>query len=715
MILATALGGASPDEARVQTRDGRSWTAPARIEAGRILLEPEGQEAIPLSLTNLDYLIWTRRPTTVGQPSQGNGKGLIGAFHAHTNLLGPSILQLDPAVNISEDRAASFPAGFQGEAFGVIWTGHLQSPRSGLYTVYFSASGQVRLWVNEQGPATLGPHEGDRETQLTLNLIAGERYPLRAEYTDTSGTPKAQLLWSNDQVPKSVIPTEWLHPGGPTVSNMVQITGDRGLLATYYADPSFEGQSFTRVEPGVEASWQATLPPTMPALRDTWLTHWDAWRNEVRELQEFRVVNRLAMAPTGGPVDDHDLRTAFLARLNRAEEELQKAVRRRQELRGQFFKAQLHVKEQASKNALTPEDTAALETARLADQGAEGEMQAAQSAFNKLRFIQAEEKRRENHIEDLKRRTRVALEQYRLASMALRNPVVPGVPRNLFSVRWTGLVTAPRSDDYTFHVRTDEGLRFWMEDQLWLDDWQQTNLTEHTVSRRLEANQPVRIRMESRNTDDRGEAAMDWSSATIARGPVPSEALAPCLPPAVGPAPRPFISPDFPAGLVLRNGTVLSGAIQDADRDRARLMGRLERWPVPISNLARLHFRPLTRTQVDQLTRAEPGALLVDGDYVEGELVGFKNGRLTLSSVLFGIRRFDAEDQVQAVVLRQGAARLPQWMIRAVDGSAIYADQVTLEPGGLSIPSLAGLHLSGQDLWHIQWLHPGDKREAGAD
>jgi hypothetical protein len=48
----------------------------------------------------------------------------------------------------------------------------------------------------------------------------------------------------------------------------------------------------------------------------------------------------------------------------------------------------------------------------------------------------------------------------------------PGVPSEYFSVRWTGEVDAPETGDYVFTVRSDDGVRLWIDDRLVLDVWQ---------------------------------------------------------------------------------------------------------------------------------------------------------------------------------------------------------------------------------------------------
>lgn len=45
------------------------------------------------------------------------------------------------------------------------------------------------------------------------------------------------------------------------------------------------------------------------------------------------------------------------------------------------------------------------------------------------------------------------------------------VPRDNFSIRWTGYVLVPKPGNYEFYTRNDDGARLWIDDQQIIDDW----------------------------------------------------------------------------------------------------------------------------------------------------------------------------------------------------------------------------------------------------
>ncbi|NIG52801.1 PA14 domain-containing protein [Chitinophaga sp. Cy-1792] len=66
----------------------------------------------------------------------------------------------------------------------------------------------------------------------------------------------------------------------------------------------------------------------------------------------------------------------------------------------------------------------------------------------------------------------------------------------VFSVRWTGRIKATVSGKYTIRTASDDGVRLWVNDSLFIDDWRihGTNVTQNYVY--LEAGQVYRVRVD---------------------------------------------------------------------------------------------------------------------------------------------------------------------------------------------------------------------------
>ena len=95
-----------------------------------------------------------------------------------------------------------------------------------------------------------------------------------------------------------------------------------------------------------------------------------------------------------------------------------------------------------------------------------------------------------------------------------------------FSIRWEGELEPLYSEDYTFTVLGDDGVRLWIDDQLIIDQWlDQSGETGGTIS--LNAGEHVSIRMEYYENTGTAKAQLLWESASQAKAIIPSFFLYP--------------------------------------------------------------------------------------------------------------------------------------------------------------------------------------------
>ncbi len=95
-----------------------------------------------------------------------------------------------------------------------------------------------------------------------------------------------------------------------------------------------------------------------------------------------------------------------------------------------------------------------------------------------------------------------------------------------FSVRWRGRIRVPRTDDYTFHVTSDDGSRLRVAGRLLLDDWTVHPAAERSSAPiRLEAGRSYPIVLEYFEDHEAAVATLAWSSPSMAPGTVPAEAF----------------------------------------------------------------------------------------------------------------------------------------------------------------------------------------------
>ena len=101
----------------------------------------------------------------------------------------------------------------------------------------------------------------------------------------------------------------------------------------------------------------------------------------------------------------------------------------------------------------------------------------------------------------------------------------PGIQGTDWAATWQGTVTADYSEDYTFYVTADDGVRLWVNGQLLCDGWQPEGATEYSSTIHLEAGQSYSIRMDYYQVTGPESAKLEWSSASQAREVIPASAL----------------------------------------------------------------------------------------------------------------------------------------------------------------------------------------------
>ncbi|WP_245597459.1 PA14 domain-containing protein [Meiothermus cerbereus] len=104
-------------------------------------------------------------------------------------------------------------------------------------------------------------------------------------------------------------------------------------------------------------------------------------------------------------------------------------------------------------------------------------------------------------------------------------PPLPGMGADTFSIRWTGLLTAPVSGNYTFTVLADDGVRLWVNNQLLINAWFDQGLTRRTAQVSLTGGQAYPIRLEYYNQDARGAIKLRWAYPGQPEQIVPPEAF----------------------------------------------------------------------------------------------------------------------------------------------------------------------------------------------
>lgn len=158
-----------------------------------------------------------------------------------------------------------------------------------------------------------------------------------------------------------------------------------------------------------------------------------------------------------------------------------------------------------------------------------------------------------------------------------------------------------------------------------------------------------------------------------------------------------------PVGVLTWGGAFLAGGVRGADDSAVRLTDPPAGFTLTTANTAAIFFQPITPYRASALRAPRPGVLLVTGDFVEGEFKSLENGRIKLTSVLFGDRSFEAVHEAAAVVLRKPSLPMEQFEVQLRDGSILLSRALRAEAGVLILddPFLRDLRLPAAQLEEI--------------
>lgn len=242
----------------VTTQDGRKVEGTAQITHQALTVTPASGDAVTMAVSNIAQARFSTHAPALAWP-QGRGSGLLGLYFSSTNLDGVSILRLDETVNFDWLEEAPM-AGITKDYFSVRWMGEIEAPVTDTYTIHFATDDGGRIYFDGQPVADHWSRHEYGETNFTVQLQAGEKHRLQLEYFDVSSNASVQLRWSTPTREKTIIPRDRLYPASFDPHHGAQLSGGPGLLATYYDNLDFMGDSFTRVEPGIDLRWSGSPP-----------------------------------------------------------------------------------------------------------------------------------------------------------------------------------------------------------------------------------------------------------------------------------------------------------------------------------------------------------------------------------------------------------------------------------------------------------------------
>ena len=178
-----------------------------------------------------------------------------------------------------------------------------------------------------------------------------------------------------------------------------------------------------------------------------------------------------------------------------------------------------------------------------------------------------------------------------------------------------------------------------------------------------------------KNIDGKEHLALEWSGPGIAR-----QKMAVASHPQVSTW-RPADTAIPSEGIMTTDGSFLAQPVKAIDREYIQYGDKkLDRKIV-----GTIFLRPLSIFETRVLTDKPPGVLLMDGTFTKGKLLRLDDNTITISSILFGLKKLTRGRDAVAVVINSAPDPSPRYSFRLRDGSILFAPKYTIQKDHLRL------------------------------
>ncbi len=165
-----------------------------------------------------------------------------------------------------------------------------------------------------------------------------------------------------------------------------------------------------------------------------------------------------------------------------------------------------------------------------------------------------------------------------------------------------------------------------------------------------------------------------------------------------------LMSEHFIPEVELVSGSVLRGRPTRADEHEVFFAGAPKVVRAAIPRVARISFQPLTGDLAWKTRVSRPGVWVSNGDFFDGDFRTLNGRKLTISSVLYGLRTFDLGEEVLAVVLQSRRLGRSPFEIETADGATLLVSDLTVGNGELRVtePAVGELRLPAFEILEVR-------------
>ncbi|MDB6031697.1 MAG: Ricin lectin, partial [Verrucomicrobiales bacterium] len=255
-----------------------------------------------------------------------------------------------------------------------------------------------------------------------------------------------------------------------------------------------------------------------------------------------------------------------------------------------------------------------------------------------------------------------------------------------FTVRWTGQIESKVTGLHVFVCDADDSADLWLDEQPIPRTPFKKESSKNPPSVALVAGKRYDVRFEYREVTGPASVRLGWAPPGQNRELIPTTAFF-CTT-EVGATNTGSITEGTTSapvagqakGIYLRSGSFITGSVKTVNEANVQFAYRSDKeYSVLPREVSRIVLRSPPRAGGPDPAAGRTGILLQSGEFFEGEITGIANGQVLLSSVLFGLRKYNVAD-VCVIYSSVGAGSPARFSVHLRDGTVFRVD--TLYPEG---------------------------------
>ncbi|MEO5881150.1 MAG: PA14 domain-containing protein, partial [Caldimonas sp.] len=151
---------------------------------------------------------------SLSSAAPGSGTGLLAQYYSMIDESELAQTVIDTVIDNVWSGTGPINTVLEGQNdnFSVIWSGYIEAPVSGTYTIFGTTDDGMQIIIGGVPVVDAFFFQAPTEHSGTIDLVAGQRYPIKIRYFEGGGETEAHVSWQTPGGIKELLPTERMYP-----------------------------------------------------------------------------------------------------------------------------------------------------------------------------------------------------------------------------------------------------------------------------------------------------------------------------------------------------------------------------------------------------------------------------------------------------------------------------------------------------------------------